>query len=211
MADADRLQQILWNLVSNSIKFTPPGGSVSLMARQREAQTDLIVSDSGAGIAADFLPHVFERFRQADSSTSRTYGGLGLGLAIVRQLTDLHGGQVYAQSPGPGQGTTVTVTLPSAPMVAEMSETAADAGGAEPAASLEALTILVVEDEADGRDMLVQLLARQGATVHAAASAEEALACLAAGAFDLLVSDIGHADDRWLRADAARPLAHPTR
>ena len=194
MADGGRLQQILWNLVSNSIKFTPAGGSVGLLARQLDGQTELSVTDTGSGIAADFLPHVFERFRQADSSTARSFGGLGLGLAIVRQLAELHGGQVSVTSPGLGQGTTVTVTLPAAPSAREAGDVSAGAppaAEAGPAASLDELTILVVDDETDGRDMLVHLLERQGATVQAAGSAEEALAMLDGRCFDLLVSDIG--------------------
>ena len=112
MGDPERLQQVLWNLLSNAVKFTPRGGQVEARLRRREDGLQLEVTDTGEGIPAEFLPHVFERFRQADSSTSRVHGGLGLGLAIVRHLVELHGGTVAAESPGPGQGARFTVTLP---------------------------------------------------------------------------------------------------
>jgi signal transduction histidine kinase len=110
--DAERLQQVIWNLLSNAVKFTPQGGRVSLETRRTGGSVDVVVADTGAGIAPRFLPHVFERFRQEDASTTRAHGGLGLGLAIVRSLVELHGGTVRAESAGTGQGSTFTVTLP---------------------------------------------------------------------------------------------------
>jgi PAS domain S-box-containing protein len=196
--DAGRLQQVLWNLLSNAIKFTPAGGRVELRLEQRGGQVELAVSDSGAGIAPEFLPHVFERFRQADSSTTRAHGGLGLGLAIVRHLVEAHGGTVEAASGGLGAGSTFTVRLPVAaarprPRAAEEAPAAPAADAAPPRApaSLERLRILVVDDDRDTLEVMKQLLEGAGATVTAAASAEEALRRLGERVPDVLLSDIG--------------------
>lgn len=112
IGDAGRLQQAVWNLASNAVKFTPPGGAVTVVVRRSDAQAEITVSDTGEGFAASFLPHLFERFRQSDSSATRIHGGLGLGLAFVRHIVELHGGTVHADSPGPGRGATFIIRLP---------------------------------------------------------------------------------------------------
>jgi len=198
--DPHRLQQVLWNLLSNAIKFTPRDGRVVVSLERGEEHVDVAVTDTGQGIAAEFLPHVFERFRQADSSTTRQHGGLGLGLAIVKQLVELHGGSVRASSDGPGQGATFTVRLPLVPVRA-LSESPrrayaahdiAAATPAEPAvAVLDGLRLLVVDDEADARELVEHLLCESGARVVAVASGAEALAQIEAQLPDLIVSDIG--------------------
>jgi len=198
LADASRLQQIVWNLLSNAIKFTPPGGHVTLVAERGLAEVALTVTDDGPGIPAEFLPHVFERFRQAESTEARTHGGLGLGLAIVRQLVELHGGTVEAKSDGAGRGATFTVRLPTQPAaVARVARTgegpapAADDVQSAPAGDLAGARILVVDDEPDGREMLGHMLESWGAQVRSAGSADDALAALADERPDLLISDIG--------------------
>jgi len=197
-ADGHRLQQVMWNLASNAIKFTPVGGCVILSARRVGAQLELSVTDTGDGIAADFLPHVFERFRQADGSEARSHGGLGLGLAIVRQIVELHGGTVKAESDGLGRGARFTVWLP---MVAERSKVpvapaVGDVRSPAPATAdveidLAGMRIVLVDDEADGREMIARMLESGGATVLSAGSADEALARLDGAAADVLISDIG--------------------
>jgi len=198
LADASRLQQIVWNLVSNAIKFTPPGGQVLLSAKRGDAEVVLTVSDDGVGITPEFLPHVFERFRQAESSESRTHGGLGLGLAIVRQLVELHGGKVEASSAGVGRGATFSVRMP----LQAVAQPAASAPSNPPTpvplpasepleANLSGTRILVVDDEADGREMLTRMLESWGAEVRAAGSAEEAIEALSGDTPDLMISDIG--------------------
>ena len=194
--DASRLQQVLWNLLVNAIKFTPTGGQVRLTTRGTADTAQLEVADTGEGISAAFLPHVFERFRQSDASTTRRHGGLGLGLAIVKQLSELHGGTVAAASPGPGQGTTFTLTLPLTPPPRTADFAGAmlpDAALAPPVARgvLSGLRVLVVDDEADARAMVRRILADRGAAVTTAASADEALRLLAAAVPDLIVSDVG--------------------
>ena len=197
-ADASRLQQIVWNLLSNAIKFTPPGGTVTLAAERLPDEVRLIVSDDGAGISAEFLPHVFERFRQAESSEARTHGGLGLGLAIVRQLVELHGGTVASASDGLGRGATFTVRLPThAAAVATVAPTTTERALAPPSvpaaldADLSGRRILVVDDDDDGREMLTHMLQSWGAQVQATGSADEALAALTQDVPDLVISDIG--------------------
>jgi len=198
LADASRLQQIVWNLVANAIKFTPPGGQVLLAAQRSESEVVLTVSDDGVGITAEFLPHVFERFRQAESSESRTHGGLGLGLAIVRQLVELHGGKVEASSAGVGRGATFSVRLPvhavALPVVPTQSTKPAPmpVPASKPLeANLSGTRILVVDDEADGREMLTRMLQSWGAEVRAAGSADEAIEALNGETPDLMISDIG--------------------
>jgi len=192
-ADPGRLQQIVWNLLSNAIKFTPRGGQITLHAEVVGRDAWLSVADNGTGISPDFLPHVFERFRQAESSEARSFGGLGLGLAIVRQLVELHGGSVSARSDGLDRGATFIVRLP---LNADGARTAAVPPGDDGAAptvagELAGVSVLVVDDEADGRDMLAHLLATHGARVVAVGSAEAALAHLEIETPDILVSDIG--------------------
>jgi PAS domain S-box-containing protein len=194
--DADRLQQVVWNLLSNASKFTPVGGVVSVRVSQDETYAEIEVSDTGPGIAAEFLPHVFERFRQADGSTTRTHGGLGLGLAIVRHLVELHGGVIAAENRTSGSGAVFTVKLP-------LPSTALNLEDMPPAipieenlmdADLRNLRILVVEDELDALDLIAIDLAAHGAKVRGTGSAAEALALLLSEHFDLLISDIGMAE-----------------
>ncbi|HVP68903.1 MAG TPA: ATP-binding protein [Anaeromyxobacteraceae bacterium] len=195
--DPARLQQVVWNLLANAIKFTPPGGRVEVRLVRLVDRVRLVVKDTGAGIEASFLPHVFERFRQADSSPTRTHGGLGLGLAIVRHLVEAHGGAVAAESEGKGRGASFTVDLPlpqPGPALAgdrpERSGSRAPAAPA-PAVSLSELRVLVVDDDPDTLEALRQLLEQAGAGVVAAASAGEAMAALQRAAPDVILSDIG--------------------
>jgi PAS domain S-box-containing protein len=193
LGDPDRLQQVLWNLLSNGIKFTPRGGRVTVTVTGREGEMVMAVADTGAGIKPEFLPHVFERFRQAESSTNRAYGGLGLGLAIVRHLVELHGGSVSVASEGEGRGATFTVRLPVAaavPLPAERAP-AAVTTDAPAGRSLTGLRILVVDDEADAREVMRFMLERGGARVRTADSAAVALDAIREERPDLLISDIG--------------------
>ena len=196
--DPVRLQQVVWNLLSNAIKFTPRGGRVQIRTERVNSHLEIVVSDTGQGIAPDFLPHVFDRFRQADQKTSRQHGGMGLGLAIVRHLVELHGGSVRAVSEGVGKGATFTVMLPITPVYQ------VDASGSRvhPAARdllpahygndrLDGLKILVVDDEPDTRELLRQGLEYCGASVRLAVSAADALAKLDNDLPDVLISDIG--------------------
>jgi signal transduction histidine kinase/ActR/RegA family two-component response regulator len=193
VADPDRVQQIVWNLLSNAIKFTPEGGTVKLSLARLDSSIEIAVSDTGVGIEREFLPYVFERFRQAEGGSRRRYGGLGLGLAIVRHLVELHGGTVSAESAGEGKGATFRVWLPIRAARADMAaahraELAAPAGGA--AASLEDVRVLVVDDEADARDLFASILEGAGATVRTASSAQEAMGILPYYGAQVLVSDI---------------------
>ncbi|MET0752251.1 MAG: ATP-binding protein [Pyrinomonadaceae bacterium] len=190
VGDADRLQQVIWNLVSNAIKFTPNGGSVEVSLEQIDSNIEINVSDSGIGIEAKFLPFVFERFRQADSSTTRADRGLGLGLAIVRHLVELHGGTVYAASDG--NGSTFTVKLPLAAGTEVVNRQAQSGGGfpAEPP-DLNGLRVLVVDDDPDTLEILELMLGEYGAEVRAAASASAALDTFLEWKPDILVSDLG--------------------
>ena len=191
-ADPDRLQQVVWNLLTNAVKFTPEGGEVQVGLARVGDQVELVVRDSGDGISPEFLPHVFERFRQADSSTSRPHGGLGLGLAIVRHLVEAHGGTVVASSPGKGQGATFTVRLPvHVSSGEEPGRTEDSPPEPAPALSLARLRVLVVDDDADTRGMMETVLAQRGAQVIVASSAAEALECVEREAPDVLLSDIG--------------------
>jgi CheY-like chemotaxis protein len=207
LGDPDRLQQVLWNLMSNAVKFTPRSGRVQVWVGRVGTSVHLRVTDTGQGITADFLPHVFERFRQAESSTRRTQPGLGLGLAIVRQIVELHGGTVHAQSPGQGQGSTFTVILPTPALLMQPSGAAEEEPGSldlaapvepapEPArAVLQGVSVLVVEDDADSRESLIKVLEQYGAEVSAAATAREAMDSLETAFPDVLVSDIGMAGE----------------
>jgi PAS domain S-box-containing protein len=196
--DPVRLQQVIWNLLSNAIKFTPRGGRVQIYSQRVNSHLEIVVSDSGQGISPDFLPHVFDRFRQADQKTSRQHGGMGLGLAIVRHLVEMHGGSVRASSEGEGKGATFTVMLPIAPVYqvdASGSRVHPGARDLLPANDitdrLDDLTILVVDDEADTRELLRQGLEYCGAKVRVAGSAAEALDELKVSLPDVVISDIG--------------------
>lgn len=177
LGDPNRLQQVVWNLLSNAIKFTPAEGKVEVCLSRVGNQAELVVSDTGMGISADFLPHVFERLRQADSSSTRRHGGLGLGLAIVRHLVELHGGTVRAQSRGPGLGATFTVTLPLASKASTNGTPRDETLLAKPTdgRALAGVRVLVVDDEPDARKLASHILELQGARVTTAASAREAL------------------------------------
>jgi CheY-like chemotaxis protein len=190
-ADVDRLQQILANLLSNSVKFTPAGGVVRVCARAEGGEAEIVVADSGEGIDPDFLPHVFERFRQADGSTARRHGGLGLGLAIVRHLVELHGGSVRVESPGVGLGTTFVVRLPLGAHAADAAGDRAPDDLAPRGTDLGGTRVLVVDDEPDAREVTSCVLAAAGAEVRTASSAAEAILMLSAWLPDVLVADIG--------------------
>jgi len=194
--DAGRLQQVVWNLLSNAIKFTPKGGSVRVTLGRLNSQAEIVVSDTGQGIHREFLPHVFDRFRQADATSTRAHGGLGLGLAIVRHLVELHGGSVQVESPGDEQGATFTVRLPL--MALRKGESAGASNGARAEApvldsppSLEGVRVLVVDDEADTRALLTKVLEQCSAEVKVAATCRDALAMLNEWRPDIIVSDIG--------------------
>lgn len=197
--DSNRLQQIVWNLVSNAIKFTPRNGSTEIRVAQVDSHLDVQVSDNGIGISSEFLPHVFDRFRQADSSTTRTYGGLGLGLAIVRHLVELHGGTVSAESAGEGQGAKFTVRLP---LAAALQSTQGDlefqpratvepAGTATEPPDLAGLRVLLVDDEPDTLEVMSVILNQFGANVRGAVSAGDAFETFLDWKPDVLVSDLG--------------------
>jgi PAS domain S-box-containing protein len=196
VGDPDRLQQVVWNLANNAIKFTPKDGAVNVALNRVGTDIELTVSDTGQGIDADFLPHVFERFRQAEGSTTRRYGGLGLGLALVRHLVEAHGGSVRAESGGSGRGATFSVTLPVQAVFEDIGDAMpvspdADRGVTTRVATLRGISVLVVDDEADARDLVSTALRSKGAEVATAATAEEALGLVAAHAFMVMVSDIG--------------------
>ncbi|MBD2129315.1 PAS domain S-box protein [Microcoleus sp. ZQ-A2] len=186
--DPNRLQQVVWNLLSNAVKFTPDGGRVEVRLECVDSQAQIQVIDTGKGISPDFLPHVFDYFRQSDSSITRVFGGLGLGLAIVRHLVELHGGTVWAESPGEDQGAIFTLRLPLQRIPSQTQE-----DGTQPDCPLDLseLKILVVDDDVDSREFVTFALEECGAVVTAVASAGEALAALALLKPDLLVSDIG--------------------
>ena len=193
--DPDRLQQVVSNLLSNALKFTPSGGRISLLLRNRNGFAELTVRDTGQGIDPDLLPHVFDRFRQGDSSSTRHAGGLGLGLALVREIVTLHGGSVSARSAGPGAGATFKLRLPTAraalDSLPELDGTERDAPGR--LQTLEGLSILVVDDELEARTVVAEMLQLEGAAVTVTDSAPSALRQLQAqGAhFDIVVTDIG--------------------
>jgi PAS domain S-box-containing protein len=196
VGDKNRLQQMLWNLLINAVKFTPKGGRVHVLIERSNSHVELSVADSGQGIAPEFLPQVFDRFRQADSSTTRPHAGLGLGLSIVKHLTELHGGSVRVTSAGIGQGATFTISLPlqsvrhepktlaNVQRNAEVDEAATDA-------DLNGVKVLVVDDESDSAGVVERILKRTGAEVRTAASMEEALTEFARFTPHVVLSDIG--------------------
>ncbi|MDI1242468.1 MAG: ATP-binding protein [bacterium] len=202
--DSERLQQVVWNLLANAVKFTPKGGRVQVRLERVNSHVEVIVSDTGMGIDPDFLPFVFDRFRQSDGSKTRKYGGLGLGLSIVRHLVELHGGTAHVASDGPGKGSTFTIKLTSIVFVQSSPATGAGAARRHPTAEQEGLeprafggtsalfglNILLVDDEFDTREMMQAMLESYNAAVIPTSSAEEALAELSGEDFDLLISDI---------------------
>jgi PAS domain S-box-containing protein len=195
--DAARVQQIVWNLLSNAIKFTPEGGQISVRLRKAGLDAKITIADTGVGIHPDFLPHIFDRFQQADQSITRRFGGLGLGLSIVKHLVELHGGSIIAESAGTGRGTVFNIILPSsagapAALLSPSGGTNRDAG--QPNDSLNDLRILVVEDEPDTCEFLDRFLRSYGADVILVRSAEEALSRLSGDKVDIVVSDIGLPD-----------------
>lgn len=195
--DSSRLQQVFWNLLSNAIKFTPKGGQVRVELQEVDDYLEIAIADTGQGISPEFVPYVFERFRQADSSITRSFSGLGLGLAIVRHLVELHGATVHAQSQGEGLGSTFTVKLPILPVRVEVNLDPPVYPIIEPELSipnlpsLKGIQVLVVDDELDSREFTAMVLEECGAVVVAAASVSEALTAFARSSFDVLVSDIG--------------------
>jgi signal transduction histidine kinase len=199
--DAGRLQQVIWNLLTNAIKFTPKGGRIHVLLERVNSHIELSVTDTGEGIEPGFLPHVFERFRQADASTTRRYRGLGLGLSIVKHLVELHGGSVRVKSPGKGKGSTFIMTLPLVPTIELLGRDEGQerqhpqVSRSEPRnyipPDLQGLTVLVVDDDPDARDVIARILRDSKASVITASSASEALEKLNESKAALLISDIG--------------------
>jgi CheY-like chemotaxis protein len=194
--DCARLQQVMWNLCSNAVKFTPSGGHVHVTLERRGSQAQIVVADTGRGIRPEFLPYVFDRFRQADSTTTRNAGGLGLGLAIVRYLVELHGGSVCAESAGENLGATFTVTLPvrvpvhdrrAGTQSASVPSIACVFGESQ---ALHGVAVLIVDDDAETRDLLQAILGNAGAEAIVAASAKQAIEVFDRRRPDLIVSDI---------------------
>jgi CheY-like chemotaxis protein len=187
--DPDRLQQVLWNLFSNAVKFSPPKtGRVEVRLERTDTQARIFVMDNGKGIAPEFMPQIFQRFTQAETSAGRVQGGLGLGLAIVRHTVDLHGGNVSAESAGLGHGATFCVSLPLTR--ASLPENAAN-GDVPVSMRLDGLRVLLVEDEADTREYLVKVLRDNGATVTAVENVKDAMSEIGKAPPDIVVSDIG--------------------
>jgi PAS domain S-box-containing protein len=200
--DADRLQQIVWNLLTNAVKFTPKGGRIQVKVQRINSHVEIVVSDSGVGINKEFLPYVFDRFRQADASTTRLHGGLGLGLSIVHQLVDLHGGAVRVHSEGEGQGATFTITLPFAGVVTTPQEPEAvhpthsdEVLSLDGPPSLQGLRVLVVDDEQDTRELIQEVLKECGAEVITSNSVADALVAIEQHQPDILISDLGMPDE----------------
>ena len=191
-ADPDRLQQVVWNILSNACKFTSEGGRIDLRLRANQTHATITVADTGVGISSDFLPHVFDRFRQAEQGFTRSHGGLGLGLAIVKHLVEMHGGEVTASSEGPGKGATFEVRLPLARAIASERDQPRDSGSSElPKVDFSDRSILVVDDDETTRDLMVTLLSQCGAHVRAAANVGEALDQFDADIPEVLLADIG--------------------
>jgi CheY-like chemotaxis protein len=214
--DPNRLQQILWNLLSNAVKFTPKGGRVHVLLERVNSNIEISISDTGEGIEPEFLPWVFDRFRQADGSTTRRHGGLGLGLAIVKQLVELHGGTIRAKSPGPGHGATFNVCLPITVVHLDPGPLperrhpliGGESLSTEACRQLAGLRVLVVDDEPDARELLRHLLEACEAMVDTAESADEALSMLESLRPDVLISDIGMpGDDGYALVRRVRALS----
>jgi signal transduction histidine kinase/ActR/RegA family two-component response regulator len=223
--DPGRLQQVIWNLVSNAIKFTPKGGAIDVRLSRVDSQAEIRVSDNGKGISPEFLPYVFERFRQADSTSARQHSGLGLGLAIVRHLVEMHGGTVHASSEGEGKGATFIVRIPftAVRVMKESSRQAEqrkgnaegsqvierDGSPADDAAQLSGLRLLIVDDEPDAREMLQVMLGQYGIQVKTSASVQEALELLECWKPDVLISDVGMPnEDGYALILRVRALGH---
>ena len=212
--DPNRLQQVLWNLLSNAVKFTPAGGRVSVVLERVNSHVEIVVEDTGIGIRAEFLPFVFDRFRQADASLTRRHGGLGLGLSIVKTLVEMHGGSVRVKSPGENQGSTFIVALPVSHVRTEeprgetQEKATANALDSMELPRLDDVRVLIVDDEADGRALIARILEGRGAQATCAESAAQALEYFACERYDVLLSDIGMPDMdgyeliRRIRADA---------
>jgi signal transduction histidine kinase/ActR/RegA family two-component response regulator len=200
--DPERLQQVIWNLLSNAVKFSSAGGHVRVDLSRRGATVEIAVRDTGAGVAPEFLPYVFDRFRQADQTFTRAHGGLGLGLAIVKQVVEMHGGEVSADSAGLGRGAVFRVRLPVAALTAETSDAVLPAPSvtrdATPLPQLSDRLILVVDDDAATRELMMTLLTHQGARVQTAASAREAIDRLDAEVPALIVADVGMPEEDGL-------------
>jgi PAS domain S-box-containing protein len=195
--DASRLQQVFWNLLTNAVKFTPAEGKISVVLERVNSHVEIMVADSGVGIKAEFLPFVFDRFRQADSTTSRRYGGLGLGLSIVKHLVEQHGGSVRVKSPGEGQGSSFIIALPISVIQTDSGDRTGPLTLGEPSLdsielpSLTGVTVLVVDDEEDARILIDRFIVERGGRTLPAANAEEALRILESEPPDIIVSDIG--------------------
>jgi CheY-like chemotaxis protein len=196
--DPDRLQQVFWNLLANAIKFTPKGGTIQVVLARVNSHVEVSVADSGRGMKPEFLPYVFDRFRQADATTTRVHGGLGLGLSIVKNLIELHGGTVSASSPGEGKGATFSVSIPVSPLLAADHDGSRvhPAGFGKPIPEddcerLDGVTVLVVDDEPDARELIKCVLSHCGAKVLTAGSAGEGLLIIKEVRLDVLLSDIG--------------------
>lgn len=192
--DADRLQQVFWNLLSNAVKFTPRGGHVAVNVSRVDSQLEMAITDNGAGISAEFLPFIFDRFTQADTTSARRHAGLGLGLSIVRHIVELHGGTVTAESRGVGQGSTFRIMLPVRALSTRAAESSPDAVPVTTLAhdiALDRVRVMVVDDEAETRDLLKMMLASHGADVSAYASGPEALEKIDLCKPQVIVSDIG--------------------
>jgi CheY-like chemotaxis protein len=188
--DGVRLQQMVWHLLINAVKFTPKQGFIRITLSRIGEDAQLAICDSGEGISAEFLPHVFEPFRQADRSSTRSHRGIGLGLAVVRHLTEAHGGTITVSSDGDGCGATFRVTLPLHVVAAQKS----DAPGADVPVRIDGVQVLVVDDNTDARDVLQYMLTDSGAIVEAAASAREALEMVAHRHFDVVIADLSMPD-----------------
>src|SRR6185295_6795193 len=211
VGDAPRLQQIVWNLLTNAVKFTPDGGRVQVRLSRVGDTIELMVADTGEGISAEFLPAVFEPFRQADGSITRRHGGLGLGLSIVKQLVEAHGGTISAESDGRGCGSRFVVHFPVSAVDADAfrSGFSAFTGRPAPAVSLEGARVLVVDDDEAGRDVVMMLLESRGATIVPAASAAIALEILESERFDVLLIDIAMPDrDGYDLIRTVRSMTH---
>ncbi len=191
MGDDGRLQQVIWNLLSNAVKFTPSGGAISIHLNRIGTTAQIQVIDTGIGIECEFLPYLFDSFRQEDSSITRKFGGLGLGLAIARQIVELHGGTLTAESPGIGQGATLLMQLP---LAKQINITTTTENNEPQSVDLTGLRVLIVDDETDSRDLIAFILEAEGANVTAVADAAEVLYSLTQSTFDILISDLGMPD-----------------
>jgi CheY-like chemotaxis protein/anti-sigma regulatory factor (Ser/Thr protein kinase) len=192
--DPDRIQQVVWNLLSNAVKFTPDGGRVDVTLRRQDGMVEIEVRDTGTGIRPEFLPHVFDRFRQGDATTTRRYAGVGLGLAIAKQLVELHDGTIVAHSDGEGRGATFTVYLPLERRFAG-EEDGEVTGNRTKGTNLNGLEVLLVEDESLGREAMSRLLEEYGAQIRSAGSAAQAREAYKIRRPDVIVADIGMPDE----------------